>query len=87
MAYQFECPHCHKVSQVSMSTGPRPGGVTYQVREYCNEHSTPTRRVTRTEVLRWGLTKGFNPSTVLTQYNHWVREVYNKGSTGVEAAE
>lgn len=85
MAYQVTCEECGHTMQVSMSTGPRPGGVTYQVREYCTDHSTPSKRVSRTEVLRWGLGKGFNPSTVLTQYNHWVREVYNKGATGVAA--
>lgn len=58
----FKCPHCN--SEIELTSGPRPGGVTYAVHEWVKAHPQGTR----TEALAWGAEQGYNPLTVLTQF-------------------
>ncbi len=62
MARSFTCPHCGK--EVEVASGPRPGGVTYEVFQYVASHPEATRK----DALDWGMAKGYNPLTVLTQF-------------------
>jgi hypothetical protein len=74
MAYKTKCPECDHEFEIDLSTGPRPGGVTAAVYEWVKTNPSGSR----TDVLKWGMSLGYNPSTVLTQYAAARRKYFPK---------
>jgi hypothetical protein len=74
------CPNCGGKFVVTQNVSP-PGTNTicgtlwgvFNTLKGTNGGVNPTR----TQVLTYCITKGFNPSTVLTQYGRWVK--YTRG--------
>lgn len=55
---------------------PRVGTVTHHIFTYCNNNPTLTRKQVVTNLV----TQGYNPYTVVTQYQRWYTQ-YHKGNT------